>query len=81
VLVPKRVAPDPSPPPVRCSFTPAYKLVVVAEYETAPHAEKSAVLRRKGLHYSHIKDVGSRLRRRSTLAARRHAQSRWLPSK
>jgi transposase len=62
----ERVAPDPAPRPTRRSFTAAYKLAVVAEYEAAPHGEKGAVLRREGLHHSHIKewtrarDVGAR---------------------
>ena len=62
----ERVAPDPAPRPSRRSFTAAYKLAVVAEYEAAPHGEKGAVLRREGLHHSHIKewararDVGAR---------------------
>jgi transposase-like protein len=29
---------------------------VVAEYEAAPHGEKSAVLRREGLFHSHVKE-------------------------
>lgn len=61
-----QVASDPAPRPTRRSFTAAYKLAVVGEYEAAPHGEKSAVLRREGLHHSHIKewtrarDVGAR---------------------
>lgn len=54
--VPQQVAPDPAPRPTRRSFTAAYKLAVVAEYEAARHGEKSAVLRREGLHHSHIKE-------------------------
>jgi len=50
------VAPDPALRPTRRSFTAGYKLAVVAEYEKAPHGEKSAVLRREGLHHSHIKE-------------------------
>ena len=33
VSVPEAVAPDPAPRPVRRSFTAAYRLAVVAEYE------------------------------------------------
>jgi len=54
--VAQQVVPDPAPRPTRRSFTAAYKLAVVAEYEAAPHGEKSAVLRREGLHHSHIKE-------------------------
>jgi len=34
--VPEAVAADPAPRPVRRSFTAAYRLAVVAEYESAP---------------------------------------------
>lgn len=54
--VPATVAPDPAPRPSRRSFTAAYKLAIVAQYESAPHGEKGAVLRREGLHHSHIKE-------------------------
>jgi transposase len=47
---------DPAPRPTRRNFTAEYKAKVVAEYETAPHGEKSAVLRREGLYHSHIKE-------------------------
>jgi transposase len=47
---------DPAPRPKRRTFTAEYKLAVVAEYEAAPHGEKSAVLRREGLYHSHIKE-------------------------
>jgi len=53
---PETTAPNPVPRPSRRSFTASYKLAVVAEYEAAPHGEKSAVLRREGLHHSHIKE-------------------------
>ena len=42
------VAVDPAPRPSRRSFTAAYKARIVAEYEGAPHGEKSAVLRSGG---------------------------------
>jgi len=44
--------PDPAPKPIRRSFTTEYRHRVVAEYEAAPHGEKSAVLRREGLYQS-----------------------------
>ena len=47
---------DPAPRPVRRSFTAEYKAKVVAEYEAAPHGEKSAVLRREGLFHSHVQE-------------------------
>ena len=54
--VPEAVAADPAPRPVRRSFTAAYRLAVVAEYEAAPHGQKGAVLRREGLYHSHVKE-------------------------
>ena len=47
---------DPAPRPTRRSFTAEYKAKVVAEYEAAPHGEKSAVLRREGLFHSHVQE-------------------------
>jgi transposase len=47
---------DPAARPVRRSFTAAYRAQVVAEYEAAPHGEKSAVLRREGLYQSQIRE-------------------------
>jgi len=47
---------NPAPRPTRRSFTTEYKAAVVAEYETAPHGEKSAVLRREGLFHSHVQE-------------------------
>ena len=44
----------PSPRPVRRSFSPEYKLAIVAEYENAPNGEKGAILRREGLYSSHV---------------------------
>ncbi|MEX5712428.1 hypothetical protein AB1484_30160 [Parafrankia sp. FMc6] len=40
---------DPAPRPSRRVFNAAYKLRIVAEYESAPHGEKGAILRREGL--------------------------------
>lgn len=51
---PESEAPDPAPRPVRRTFTAAYRLAIVAEYEAAPRGEKGAVLRREGLYHSHI---------------------------
>ena len=45
---PEVVVPDPAPRPVRRTFTAAYRLSIVAEYEQAPRGEKGAVLRREG---------------------------------
>ena len=42
------------PRPSRRSFSPEYKLRVLAEYEAAPNGEKGAVLRREGLYSSHV---------------------------
>ncbi len=47
---------DPAPRPTRRTFTAEYKARVVSEYETAPHGEKSAVLRREGLFHSHVRE-------------------------
>jgi transposase len=47
---------NPAPRPARRTFTTEYKARIVAEYEAAPHGEKSAVLRREGLYHSHVKE-------------------------
>jgi transposase-like protein len=47
---------NPASRPTRRSFTAEYKAKVVAEYEAAPHGEKSAVLRREGLFHSHVQE-------------------------
>jgi len=47
---------DPAPKPVRRSFTTEYRHRVVAEYEAAPHGEKSGVLRREGLYQSQVRE-------------------------
>ena len=47
---------DPAPRPTRRTFTAEYKARIVAEYEAAPHGEKSAVLRREGLFHSHVRE-------------------------
>lgn len=48
--------PNPAPNPVRRSFTVEYRARVVAEYEAAPHGEKSGVLRREGLYQSQVRE-------------------------
>ena len=53
---PEVVVPGPAPRPVRRTFTAAYRLSIVAEYEQAPRGEKGAVLRREGRYHSHIKE-------------------------
>ncbi|MDJ0347684.1 hypothetical protein QMK19_41315 [Streptomyces sp. H10-C2] len=45
---------DPAPRPKRRSFSPEYKLRIVAEYDAAPQNEKGAVLRRERLYHSHV---------------------------
>ena len=49
-----RAEDGPSPRPSRRSFSPEYKLRIVAEYESAPNGEKGAILRREGLYSSHV---------------------------
>ena len=45
---------DPAAKPTRRSFTAEYRASVLAEYEAAPHGEKSAVLRREGIHQTQV---------------------------
>ena len=47
-------AADPAPRPTRRTFSPEYKLAIVAEYENTASGEKGAILRREGLYSSHI---------------------------
>ncbi|MFC5954527.1 hypothetical protein ACFP51_08515 [Streptomyces pratens] len=47
---------DPAARPKRRSFSPEYKLRIVAEYDAAPRNEKGAVLRRERLYHSHVKE-------------------------
>ena len=57
---------DPAARPVRRTFTAEYKAAIAAEYEAAPHGEKSAVLRREGLFHSHVQEwTGARAGRAS----------------
>lgn len=45
---------DPAPRPTRRSFTAEFRARVLAEYEAAPHGEKSAVLRREGIYQTQV---------------------------
>jgi len=45
---------DPAPKPTRRSFTAEYRARILAEYEAAPHGEKSAVLRREGIYQTQV---------------------------
>jgi hypothetical protein len=47
---------DPARRPERRTFSPGYKLRIVAEYDAAPKNEKGAVLRRERLYDSHVKE-------------------------
>ncbi|MER7585526.1 hypothetical protein [Kitasatospora sp. NPDC097691] len=47
-------ASDLAPKPKRRTFSPEYKLRIVAEYDAAPEGEKGAVLRRERLYHSHV---------------------------
>jgi transposase-like protein len=49
-------ATDPAAKPKRRTFSPEYKLRIVAEYEAAPNGEKGSVLRRERLYDSHIQE-------------------------
>ncbi|MBZ6088926.1 hypothetical protein KVH07_15380 [Streptomyces olivaceus] len=48
--------PDPAARPKRRTFSPEYKLRIVAEYDAALKNEKGAVLRRERLYHSHVKE-------------------------
>lgn len=41
---------DPAARPVRRTYPAEYRARVLAEYEAAPHGQKSAVLRREGVY-------------------------------
>ncbi len=48
-------SPDPAPRPTRRTFTAAYKLAILDEYDTAVEpGAKGALLRREGLYSSHL---------------------------
>jgi transposase len=57
--VPESLVVDPAPRPTRRSFTAAYKVAIVAEYEGAPHGEKSGVLRREWTEVDSATDLGA----------------------
>lgn len=46
----ERAGVDPAARPVRRTYTAEYRARVLAEYEAAPHGQKSAVLRREGIY-------------------------------
>ena len=69
------VPPDPAARPVRRTFTAEYRAQIVAEYEAAPHGQKSAVLRREGLYQSTIREwtqARDGLGREASTPTRRH---------
>ena len=47
---------DPAAKPMRRSFTSEYRARVIAEYDAAPHGDKSGVLRREGLYQSQVRE-------------------------
>jgi transposase-like protein len=53
---PPNEALDPAPKPTRRTFTAEYRNKVIDEYSHAPHGQKSAVLRREGLHQSQLRE-------------------------
>ena len=59
-IVTDQAAPDPAPRPGRRTFTAEYKARLLAEYETAPHGEKGAVLRREDLFHSPVREWAAR---------------------
>lgn len=70
--------PDPAPRPLRRTFTAAYRAQLVAEYEAAPHGQKSAVARREGLYQSTIREwtqARDALVREASAPNRRHRGS------
>ena len=69
---------DPAARPVRRTFTAAYRAQLVAEYEAAPHGQKSAVLRREGLYHSTVREwmqARDAVAREASRPTRRHAGS------
>jgi len=65
---------DPAPKPTRRTFTAGYRARVLAEYEAAPHGEKSAVLRREGIYQSQVAEWASA--RDAAAAGRRYRRDR-----
>lgn len=47
---------NPAPKSTRRTFTADYRNAIIDEYNSAPHGEKSAVLRREGLYQSQIRE-------------------------
>ena len=69
---------DPAARPVRRTFTAEYRAQLVAEYEAAPHGQKSAVLRREGLYHSTVREwiqARDAVVREATRPTRRHGGS------
>ena len=69
---------DPAARPVRRTFTAEYRAQLVAEYEAAPHGQKSAVLRREGLYHSTVREwmqARDVLAREASRPTRRHGGS------
>ena len=67
--------PDPAVRPVRRTFTAEYRAQLVAEYEAAPHGQKSAVLRREGLYHSTVREwtqARDAVARQASRPTRRH---------
>lgn len=69
---------DPAPRPKRRTFSPEYKLRIVAEYDDAPRNEKGAVLRRERLYHSHVKEWRAA---RDTGALEKLADKRTSPAR
>lgn len=70
--------PDPAARPVRRTFTAEYRAQLVAEYEAAPHGQKSAVLRREGLYHSTVREwmqARDAVAREASRPTRRHGGS------
>ena len=70
---------DPAARPVRRTFTAEYRAQLVAEYEAAPHGQKSAVLRREGLYHSTVREwmqARDAVAREASRPTRRHGSGR-----
>ncbi|WP_149828514.1 transposase [Streptomyces tailanensis] len=52
----KTAGSDPAPRPKRRTFSPEYKLRIVAEHDATPKNEKGAIARSEQLHHSHVKE-------------------------
>lgn len=70
---------DPSARPVRRTFTAEYRARIVDEYERAPHGEKSAVLRREGLHQSQLREWAMAAKAQRPPAHRRRSRPAAAP--